>query len=734
MNAKQRRQLERYAANRTARLAIRANADLPKFLQCSGGNVEWIEAAPGADGASKLKKFSGIAYAGGPMNLGWGRPVVVDLQGLTAGSAIIPALKDHDATNIVGHGSVEIGARQVKFSGEVSGLRAGVENGAQEVVALAANGFQWQMSIGAEPGKIDRVEAGEKVLVNGRNVHGPAYVVRAASLREVSFLSIGADGATSASIAAQLGSIDMGFSAWLAAKGLDEKTLDAKVLAVLKASYDAEIKAKADADAEAARIAAGGAPAPKPDAKPATGSTSSAEPPKPIDIESIVAQAVQAAVGAVTSESEIAGVYASFEKAMPKDKLDSIKATAKANKWNRDRIELECRREARPGAPGIHSYAPNTGAPVLSAAFRRALTQREDEKSFDAPTLEASRRQFRSGIGLQQIIEIQARANGWHGHRYRDDEEGCLRAAFSTIELPNILTVNFNYVLLAAYNAVEDSWRQIARIGLANDFKTMTRYRMTADVTFEVVGAAGELAHGSVGEQTYTNQVDTYGRIFKIPRKELVNDNLNAFATLAQLIGRGGALKVNKVFWTAFMSGTGTFWHTSHATVGDTGNANYATGAGTALAIAGLSQAELMFYNQVDPGGNPLGVSPRKLVVPNALNVTATQLMRDTEVRDTTASTKYTTGNPHAGKFDVVRSTYLSDASITGYSALAWYLTADPMDLPLIEMAFLNGQQTPTVEQAQADFDTLGLQMRGFFDFGAAKQDFRAGVKMKGEA
>jgi hypothetical protein len=52
----------------------------------------------------------------------------------------------------------------------------------------------------------------------------------------------------------------------------------------------------------------------------------------------------------------------------------------------------------------------------------------------------------------------------------------------------------------------------------------------------------------------------------------------------------------------------------------------------------------------------------------------------------------------------------------------------------MIEVVFLNGQQTPTIEDADADFNTLGVQMRGYFDFGVNKQEYRAAIKSKGAA
>ena len=111
-----------------------------------------------------------------------------------------------------------------------------------------------------------------------------------------------------------------------------------------------------------------------------------------------------------------------------------------------------------------------------------------------------------------------------------------------------------------------------------------------------------------------------------------------------------------------------------------------------------------------------------------------TQLNRSLEIRDTTASTKYPIANPHQGKFRVEVSRYLSNTRYTGNSAKAWYLLAEPNDLPVIEVAFLNGQESPTIETADADFSVLGIQMRGYHDFGVALQDPRGGVKAKGEA
>ncbi|MCC7407211.1 MAG: hypothetical protein IT442_04015, partial [Phycisphaeraceae bacterium] len=131
--------------------------------------------------------------------------------------------------------------------------------------------------------------------------------------------------------------------------------------------------------------------------------------------------------------------------------------------------------------------------------------------------------------------------------------------------------------------------------------------------------------------------------------------------------------------------------------------------------------------------GKPIGVLPAVLLVPTSLSAMATQLYKSLEIRDTTANTKTPVANPHQGKFRAEVSRYLGNSKFAGNSQKAWYLLADPADLAVIEVAFLNGQESPTIETAEADFNVLGVQMRGYHDFGVALQDPRGGVKAKGE-
>ena len=135
--------------------------------------------------------------------------------------------------------------------------------------------------------------------------------------------------------------------------------------------------------------------------------------------------------------------------------------------------------------------------------------------------------------------------------------------------------------------------------------------------------------------------------------------------------------------------------------------------------------------NQTDPDGEPLGIMPSILLIPPTLKNIAQRLMRSSNVTGG-ATTHEVDANIYEGRYSVVSSPYMENTNYTGNSTAAWYLLAAPSELSTIEGAFLNGRDTPTVDTADADFNVLGIQMRGYLDMGFTLQEVRAGVRSAG--
>ena len=74
--------------------------------------------------------------------------------------------------------------------------------------------------------------------------------------------------------------------------------------------------------------------------------------------------------------------------------------------------------------------------------------------------------------------------------------------------------------------------------------------------------------------------------------------------------------------------------------------------------------------------------------------------------------------NPHGGKFKLICPPWLEIANITNHSTTGWYLMARPQGSSgLVEVGFLNGQETPTIETGELDFSQLGMSLRGYWAF-----------------
>lgn len=648
-----------------------------------------IVAASDEDGG-KTPTFKILAYNGGKIRVSmWDDPVVVDLNGLQV-RAGKPVFYNHrsDLENLIGQVET-IEKRNGKLVAE--GPVIGESETAKTILMLNKKGYRFQASISVDVYDYYSLQKGEKANVNSQTITGPATVITKSKLSEISFVLQGADENTSAKIAA--------------AKE-EEIQMENKIMSEKKK----EVVAASQSD-------------PKVVEEGTVETTQKIEAAKQTDNDSIVNKIRSEAA----AEAErIAAIRSACLGNHPE-----IEARAIREGWSEDKTKLEVLRAERPSAPNVIGRNPVESLSVLEAAALMSGGISADHlvKKYDESIIEAADTRYKGRIGLQQMIMEAARANGCSVMYFREDPRRVLeaafppvKAAFSTVDLAGIMSNVANKFLLQGFESEESVWRQIAARRPVNDFKTITSYRLTGAFEFDEIGPTGELKHGTLSDESFTNRARTHGKMFTITREDLYNDDLGALTALPAKIGRGGHKKLNKVFWTEFLDNSDFFTEDRE---------NFAEGGNTALSVEGLALAELMFLDQEDADGSPLGVDPRILLVPSALGYKARQLMASVKLG---AESGEPETNPFAGMFKPVVSRYLSNNKIAGSSATAWYLLADPNDIAVIEVCFLNGKEMPTVESADADFNVLGIQFRGYFDFGVAKQDWRAGVKMKGTA
>lgn len=152
----------------------------------------------GLPDTSRPRSFTGLAYSGDviPGHWAWGA-LVIDLASLALPTPC-PCLLNHEREDPVGVCTLAVSDNALLASGRLLDYGQGAD------VAMAADqGFPWQLSIHAEPGVVEEIQAGTAVTVNGRDFSGPLTVFRQTRIRELSFTPTGYDYRTSAQVLSQ---------------------------------------------------------------------------------------------------------------------------------------------------------------------------------------------------------------------------------------------------------------------------------------------------------------------------------------------------------------------------------------------------------------------------------------------------------------------------------------------------------------------------------------------------
>lgn len=288
----------------------------------------------------------------------------------------------------------------------------------------------------------------------------------------------------------------------------------------------------------------------------------------------------------------------------------------------------------------------------------------------------------------------------------------------TTSDFAEILGNVVKSVLKAAYGEEPQTFLPISRRVTATDFRQMKLVQTGDAPDLEKVLEHGEFTRGTIGESKETMQLETYGRVFAITRQALVNDDLDAFATLPAMFGRSARKKESDIVWATI---------TGNPVMGD-GNALFSAAHanlqtdGDVISIASMSRARLAMRLQTGINGSRINLVPRILIVPPSLETVAEQFLAPVLAAQTNAAQ-----NPFAGKFQVIVESRLEDDSAT-----AWYIATSADQLPVIYYAYLDGQEGVSID-TRSGFDIDGLEVRARLDFDAAPVDYRGIHKDPGE-
>jgi hypothetical protein len=310
-------------------------------------------------------------------------------------------------------------------------------------------------------------------------------------------------------------------------------------------------------------------------------------------------------------------------------------------------------------------------------------------------------------------------------------------AYHTTGSFSNLLLDAANKTLLAGYEEAPFTWGMWARdAGTTADFKNINRIRFSEMGTPEMVPEGKEYKDAGMSDTKETYKINKYGNMFTVTWETVVNDDLDAISRIPAMQGAACRRLQNQAVYSvltanAAMADTGLLFNaTAQTTAG--GHSNYATGAG-APSVTTLNTAFISMMTKKGIRSDViLNIQPAFLIVPAAISATALQLLgsiADPSVGGSAAGNSNTKNiyGPNGDRPLKVIVEPLLDAN----SSTAWYLAASNSQVDTVEITFLEGEQSPVLEN-EWDFDKDVYKYKVRQTFGVAPIDFRGLYKHNG--
>ncbi|WP_421907110.1 prohead protease/major capsid protein fusion protein [Mameliella sp.] len=339
--------------------------------------------------------------------------------------------------------------------------------------------------------------------------------------------------------------------------------------------------------------------------------------------------------------------------------------------------------------------------------------------------LEGGERNEFTGFTLAELARQSLQISGARASGSRLDMVGQAfvqsgAGAHSTSDFANILANIAQKAALMGWEEAEETYQIWTRAGTLTDFRPAKRVGLGLIDSLPEKPEGGEYKYGTVGDRGEPITLATYGKILKITREAIINDDLSLFSSLPRASGRAARRTIGNLCYAVLtgnpnMSDGTALFHADH---------NNLAGSGGAPSVTTLGAARAAMRKQKEKAGGPsLNIRPAYFLVPAALETSAQQLM--TSIVDPTAQ-KGHANNPVAGMAEVVTDARMDDASAT-----AWYMAANPSMHDTVEVAYLDGVQEPFIEEKTA-WSTDGVELKVRIDAGVAPLDWRTFYKNPG--
>ncbi len=328
-------------------------------------------------------------------------------------------------------------------------------------------------------------------------------------------------------------------------------------------------------------------------------------------------------------------------------------------------------------------------------------------------------------MNLTAIAESMLRQQGVDT-RTMNREEIAVRALAmqSTSDFVVALENTMHKAVNSGYRLIPFTWSRFCAIGTLSDYRPHNRYSLSSFSDLEAPGESGEYKNGVLGDaekQTITGV--RKGRILEITPEVIVNDDLGMMLRAASALGQAAGRTIEKDVHALFalnsgfgptMSDGNALFHASHSNLA-------ATGAAPSIEVIDAMRQQMA--SQQDPGGNDyLDIQPALWVGPLSLGSKARELNAQ-EYNDETSKNQR--------KPNVVRGLFRDVVDSVRMAATVWYMFADPAVEPVLEVAFLDGVQTPTLDQ-QTNFRTDGVAWKVSHRYGVGAVGWRGAVRNAG--